>query len=293
VDGSHIRTLLLTFFFRQMPEIVERGHLYIAQPPLYKAKRGKKEIYLKDETALQEYLLAEGVEGMTLELPEIGKTLRGKQIIPTLRQIIAFNAHFERKVQKGINREVLRIFVEGKMQNGYGELDDLSPVAEKLKELEPRGTYQVFNDPPRILFTLGNIRARIDRSTLELLSSHEYRLLLQAYRQVENICKTQPAKVVTDDGREQNFGDRQELLDFFLDRARKGQYIQRYKGLGEMNPEQLWETTMDPEKRVLLQVKIEDAVEADEIFTVLMGDQVEPRREFIENNALNVSNLDI
>ncbi|GAB4164797.1 MAG: DNA topoisomerase (ATP-hydrolyzing) subunit B [Geothermobacteraceae bacterium] len=293
VDGSHIRTLLLTFFFRQMPEIVERGHLYIAQPPLYKAKRGKKEIYLKDETSLQEYLLAEGVEGMTLELPEIGKTLRGKQIIPTLRQIIAFNAQFERKVQKGINRELLRIFVEGKMQNGYGELDDLTPVADKLKELEPRGDYQVLSDPPRILFTLGNVRARLDRSTLELLSSHEYRLLLQAYKQVENICKDQSASVTTEDGREESFDSRQELLDFFLDRARKGQYIQRYKGLGEMNPEQLWETTMDPEKRVLLQVKIEDAVEADEIFTVLMGDQVEPRREFIETNALNVSNLDI
>ncbi|RMF44889.1 MAG: DNA topoisomerase (ATP-hydrolyzing) subunit B [Deltaproteobacteria bacterium] len=293
VDGSHIRTLLLTFFFRQMPEIVERGHLYIAQPPLYKAKRGKKEIYLKDETSLQEYLLAEGVEGMTLELPEIGKTLRGKQIIPTLRQIIAFNAQFERKVQKGINREVLRIFVEGKMQNGYGEMDDLTPVADKLRELEPRGDYQVLSEPPRILFTLGNVRARIDRSTLELLSSHEYRLLLQAYKQVENICKDQPASVTTEDGREESFDSRQELLDFFLDRARKGQYIQRYKGLGEMNPEQLWETTMDPEKRVLLQVKIEDAVEADEIFTVLMGDQVEPRREFIETNALNVSNLDI
>ncbi|WP_148896317.1 DNA topoisomerase (ATP-hydrolyzing) subunit B [Geothermobacter ehrlichii] len=293
VDGSHIRTLLLTFFFRQMPEIVERGHLYIAQPPLYKVKRGKKEIYLKDEMALQEYLLAEGVEGVSLELPEMGKTLRGKQIIPTLRQIISFNAQFERKVQKGINREVLRIFVEGKMQNGYGDLDDLTPVAEQLRQLEPRGEYQVFDEPPRILFSLGNVRARIDRSTLELLSSHEYKLLLQAYRQVENICHRQEANVTLDDGREETFDNRQDLLNFFLDRARKGQYIQRYKGLGEMNPEQLWETTMDPEKRVLLQVKVEDAVEADEIFTVLMGDQVEPRREFIENNALNVSNLDI
>jgi len=293
VDGSHIRTLLLTFFFRQMPEIVERGHLYIAQPPLYKVKRGKKEIYLKDEMALQEYLLAEGVEGVSLELPETGKTLRGKQIIPTLRQIISFNAQFERKVQKGINREVLRIFVEGKMQNGYGDLDDLTPVAEQLRQLEPRGEYQVFDEPPRILFSLGNVRARIDRSTLELLSSHEYKLLLQAYRQVENICHRQEARVILDDGRQETFSDRQELLNFFLDRARRGQYIQRYKGLGEMNPEQLWETTMDPEKRVLLQVKVEDAVEADEIFTVLMGDQVEPRREFIENNALNVSNLDV
>jgi DNA gyrase subunit B len=159
--------------------------------------------------------------------------------------------------------------------------------------VEPKAEYEVLEDPARILFTLGNIRARIDRGVLEALSSHEYKLLLQAYRLVEDICKGEEAVISAEGKEETRVGDRQELLDFFINRAKKGQYIQRYKGLGEMNPEQLWETTMDPEKRVLLQVKIEDAVEADEIFTVLMGDQVEPRREFIENNALNVSNLDV
>jgi len=293
VDGSHIRTLLLTFFYRQMSALVERGHLYIAQPPLYKAKRGKKEIYLKDEAALLDYLLDEGVEGMSVQMEKSGKTLRGKQIIPTLRNIIEYNEHFEKMVHKGVNTEVLRVFVEGKIQNGFADMVDLSPLAAKLQAVEPRASFEVFAEPSRILFTLGNIRARIDQSVLDALASHEYKLLLQAYRQVEEICQGEKAFIASEGKEESTVANRQELLQFFIDRAKKGQYIQRYKGLGEMNPEQLWETTMDPEKRVLLQVKIEDAVEADEIFTVLMGDQVEPRREFIENNALNVSNLDI
>ena len=293
VDGSHIRTLLLTFFYRQMHELIERGHLYIAQPPLYKAKRGKKEIYLKDEAALLEYLLSEGVEGISVQMEHSGKVIRGKQIIPTLRNIIDFNNLFDKLAHKGVNREVLKIFVNGKVQNGFGDMVDLAPLAAKLKAVEPRAEFQVLQDPARILFTLGNVRARIDQGVLEILSSHEYKLLLQAYRLVEDICQGERAFIASEGKEEGIVGDRQELLDFFFERAKKGQYIQRYKGLGEMNPEQLWETTMDPDKRVLLQVKIEDAVEADEIFTVLMGDQVEPRREFIERNALNVSNLDI
>jgi DNA gyrase subunit B len=293
VDGSHIRTLLLTFFFRQMPELVERGNLYIAQPPLYKIKRGKKEIYLKDEPSLLEYLLAEGVEGMSVQMEKSGKVMRGKQIIPTLRNIIYYNTQFEKMVHKGVNAEVLKVFVHGKIQNGFADMADLQPLADKLKAVEPRANFQVLGEPARILFNLGNVRARIDQTILEHLSSHEYKLLLQAYRLVEDICLTEKALASSEGKEDVVFDDRQELLTFFLDRAKKGQYIQRYKGLGEMNPDQLWETTMDPEKRVLLQVKIEDAVEADEIFTVLMGDQVEPRREFIENNALNVSNLDV
>ncbi|WP_305041449.1 DNA topoisomerase (ATP-hydrolyzing) subunit B [Geoalkalibacter sp.] len=293
VDGSHIRTLLLTFFFRQMPELVERGHLYIAQPPLYKVKRGKKEIYRKDDAELLEYLLDEGTEGATVQMEKTGKVLRGKQIIPTLRNIIDFNNLFEKLVHKGLNRELLRIFVTGKIQNGFADMLDLTPLADKLKAVEPRATYQALQDPPRIFFTLGNLRARLDQGGLEILSSPEYKLLLQAYRKVEEICLDEKAFISYENKEVTEISDRQDLLTHFLDRAKKGQYIQRYKGLGEMNPEQLWETTMDPDKRVLLQVKIEDAVEADEIFTVLMGDQVEPRRDFIEKNALNVSNLDI
>lgn len=293
VDGSHIRTLLLTFFFRQMPEIVERGHLYIAQPPLYKAKRGKREIYLKDDDALLDYLLETGTDGVALEMEKGKKILRGKQIIPTLRNIIEFNKHFEKIVNRGVPGEILKIFVKGKIKNGYADKANLEPLAEQLREQEPNAKYQVFEDPDRILITFGNLHARIDRQTVEILSSHEYKLLLQSYKQVEDICLNDSAFIVSEGKEDVEIANRQELLDTFIARAKKGQYIQRYKGLGEMNPDQLWETTMDPEKRILLQVTIEDAVRADEIFTVLMGDQVEPRREFIEMNALNVSNLDV
>jgi DNA gyrase subunit B len=293
VDGSHIRTLLLTFFFRQMPELVERGHLYIAQPPLYKAKRGKKELYLKDEEALREYLLDEGVEGMTVKMEKSGKLLRGKQIIPTLRNILDYNEHFSKMVHKGINAEVLKVFVSGKLQNGFADLIELEPLAAKLREIEPDVEFEVFNDPPRILYKKGSLRSYIDQKVLESLSMYEYKLLLQSYKQVEEICLNENALISKDGQEEMVVSDRQDLLNYFFARAKKGQYIQRYKGLGEMNPDQLWETTMDPEKRVLLQVKIEDTIEAEQIFTVLMGDQVEPRREFIENNALNVSNLDV
>ena len=292
VDGSHIRTLLLTFFFRQMPEIIERGHLYIAQPPLYKVKKGRKEIYLKDDDALLDYLLDAGTDGYAVEL-DGGKTLRGKQIIPTLRNIIEYNQHFDKIVNRGIPGEVLKMFVAGKIRNGFADDESLEPLAEQLRALDNGAKFEVMTDPDRILVTYGNLHARIDRQTVEVLSSQEYKLLLQSYKQVEDICQTGPAYLVAEGKDNEEIKDRQELLDSFLAKAKKGQYIQRYKGLGEMNPDQLWETTMDAEKRVLLQVTIEDAVRADEIFTVLMGDQVEPRREFIEMNALNVVNLDV
>ncbi len=293
VDGSHIRTLLLTFFFRQMPELIERGFLYIAQPPLYKAKKGKQEIYLKDEDALLEHLLNIGVDSMTVQMEKRDKVLRGKQIIPTLRHIIEYNRLFDKIVNKGVNSEVLRIFVEGRVSNGFSDLLDLQPLVETLRSVEPKATFELLQDPQRILFTFGNVRSRIDKQVLETLSSHEYHLLLQAHRLVADICSDEKAFISIEGEEEATVDNRQDLLNYFLARARKGIYIQRYKGLGEMNPDQLWETTMDPDKRILLQVKIEDAVEANEIFTVLMGDQVEPRREFIENNALNVANLDV
>jgi DNA gyrase subunit B len=293
VDGSHIRTLLLTFFFRQMPEIVERGHLYIAQPPLYKVKRGKKEIYLKDDSTLLDCLLDTGTEGVALEMEGGKKTVRGKQIIPMLKNIIDFNQHFEKVVNRGIPAQLLKIFLDGKIRNGFADKSSLDPLADQLRLLEPGARFEVMENPDRILVKLGNLHARIDRQMVEILSTHEYKLLLQAYRQVEDICSKQSVSLSVDGKEEQEVNDRQELLSAILSRAKKGQYIQRYKGLGEMNPDQLWETTMNAEKRILLQVTIEDAVRADEIFTVLMGDQVEPRREFIEMNALNVANLDV
>jgi len=236
VDGSHIRTLLLTFFFRQMPEIVERGHLYIAQPPLYKVKRGKKEIYLKDDEALLDYLLDTGTDGITLSMDEGKKILRGKQIIPTLRNIIEFNKYFDKIVNRGVPSEVLRMFLRGKVRNGFADKANLEPLAERLREIEPQVKFTVMADPDRILVSYGNLHARIDRHIVEILSSHEYKLLLQSFKQVEEICLNGPALLLEEGKKDLLVEDRKDLMETFLTRAKKGQYIQRYKGLGEMNP---------------------------------------------------------
>jgi DNA gyrase subunit B len=292
VDGSHILTLLLTFFFRQMVELVERGYLYIAQPPLYKIKRGRKEQYLKNEAALQNYLLEEGTEEMTLALENGERTLRGKQIIPALRQVIDFRLVFDKVVRKGINEELLRMLIAVNARTGFEELTDLIPHFERIKALRGEG-FEFDVTENRATVKIGNLRVRLDRHSLNVLTSYEYTLLFENSKKMRQTLGEGTAVVSTEGKDLLTSADPDEILSFFLETAKKGLYIQRYKGLGEMNPEQLWETTMHPDNRLLLQVKIEDMVEAEQIFTVLMGDQVEPRREFIELNALNVSNLDI
>jgi DNA gyrase subunit B len=291
VDGSHILTLLLTFFFRQMTELVERGYLYIAQPPLYKIKRGKKEQYLKNEAALQNYLLEEGTEEMVLTLTGTDRTYRGKQIIPILKHLIEHQSLFSKVVKKGINEELLRLFLACGVKNGFEEVKDLEPYLVKMKELTPETDFLLKED--KVIFKLGNLRTQIDQQTITLLASHEYGLLTASYNRTGELLGRGEAVVASEEKQLLATASPERLLAFFFETAKKGLYIQRYKGLGEMNPDQLWETTMQPENRILLQVKIEDVIEAEEIFTVLMGDQVEPRREFIEQNALNVSNLDI
>jgi len=292
VDGSHILTLLLTFFFRQMPQIVERGHLYIAQPPLYKVKRGKKELYLRNEAAMQNYLLEEGTEDMTLFLEDGSKSYTGKQIIPLLRQLVEYRALLDKFVRKGINEDLVRVLLRLGIRGGIEDLEGLAPRLTNIAEVYKGADATVMPDG-RIIVRLDNLRIALDGHTVDLLGSYEYGLLADSFRKVRDIFGSGRA-VVSCEGKElfsTTIG--LELLSFFMESAKKGLNIQRYKGLGEMNPDQLWETTMEPTNRTLLQVKIEDAVEADNVFTVLMGDQVEPRREFIEQNALNVSNLDI
>ena len=292
VDGSHILTLLLTFFFRQMPEIVERGHLYIAQPPLYKVKRGRKELYLRNEASLQTYLLEEGTEDMLLFLENGEKSYTGKQIIPILKQLVEFRALLDKVVRKGINEELVRVLLRLRVKPGIEEMGQLVPFLANLPRVYAGADFNPLDDG-RVIVRLGNLRIALDQHTLDLIGSYEYGLLSESHRKVREVFGDGRA-VVSSEGSElfaTTIG--LELLSFFMDAAKKGLGIQRYKGLGEMNPEQLWETTMDPGNRTLLQVKIEDAVEADTIFTILMGDQVEPRRDFIEQNALNVSNLDI
>jgi DNA gyrase subunit B len=292
VDGSHILTLLLTFFFRQMPEVVERGHLYIAQPPLYKVKRGRKELYLRNEAAMQAYLLEEGTEDMLLFLESGEKTYSGKQIIPILKQLVEYRTILDKVVRKGINEELIRVFLRLGVKGGIEDMEQLVPFLTNISRVYDGGDFSPLDDG-RVIVRLGNLRIAQDQHTLDLIGSYEYGLLVESYRKVRDIFGDGRA-VVSSEGKElfaTTIG--LDLLSFFMDSAKKGLSIQRYKGLGEMNPEQLWETTMEPVNRTLLQVKIEDAIEADTIFTILMGDQVEPRRDFIEQNALNVSNLDI
>ncbi len=293
VDGSHILTLLLTFFYRNMRELIERGHLYVAQPPLYKVKRGKKEMYLRNEHAMQNFLLEEGAEDILLRLEKGERVYTGKQIIPVIKQFIENRAIFDKVVKKGIAGDLLSIIVRANVPTGIEELSGMSEYLEPMKSLSPGSEYQIEED--RISFRIGNIRATIDQQTLSVLSSHEYELLVENYRRVVETMADGRAFIELRDGGKPllESSNHEEILAFFMEQSKKGLTIQRYKGLGEMNPEQLWETTMSPENRLLLQVKIEDAVGSDEIFTILMGDQVEPRRDFIEQNALNVVNLDI
>jgi len=284
VDGSHILTLLLTFFFRQMSQIVERGHLYIAQPPLYKVKRGRKELYLRNEAAMQNYLLEEGTEETTLLLEESGKSYTGKQIIPLLKQMVDYRTLLDKVVRKGLNEEVVRLCLRLGIRQEIEDLEGLHPYLQGLGAACPGAEYSVLDDH-RIILRLGNLRYALDQHALNIITSYEYGLLRESHRKVREIFGAGRA-VVSSDGKELfSTAVGLDLLGFYMDTAKKG--------LWEMNPEQLWETTMEPTNRTLLQVKIEDVVEADNVFTVLMGDQVEPRREFIEQNALNVSNLDI
>jgi DNA gyrase subunit B len=292
VDGQHILTLLLTFFYRNMRELIERGHLYIAQPPLYKVKRGKKEQYLRDEHAMQEFLLEEGSEELTLRLEKGDRTYSSKQIIPVIKQFIENRAIFNKVVKKGISPELLSIVIRSNVPSGIEELSQVVPYLEAMKSLAAGSEYDI--EEHRIAFRIGNIRSIIDHQTMAVLSTREYELLVDNHRRIVETMADGRAFVEQEGGKVlYETTNHQDLLGFFLENAKKGLTIQRYKGLGEMNPEQLWETTMNPENRVLLQVKIEDVVESDEIFTILMGDQVEPRRDFIEKNALNVVNLDI
>jgi DNA gyrase subunit B len=292
VDGQHILTLLLTFFYRNMRELIERGHLYIAQPPLYKVKRGKREQYLRDEHAMQEFLLEEGSEELILRLEKGDRTYNGKQIIPVIKQFIENRAIFNKVVKKGISPDLLSIVIRSNVPSGIEEISQFLPHLEAMKSLANGSEYEV--EEHRISFRIGNIRSIIDQQTLSVLSTREYELLVDNHRRIVETMADGRAFVEQEGGKVLfETTNHQDLLGFFLENAKKGLAIQRYKGLGEMNPEQLWETTMNPENRVLLQVKIEDVVESDEIFTILMGDQVEPRRDFIEKNALNVVNLDI
>jgi DNA gyrase subunit B len=309
VDGSHIRTLLLTFFYRQMPQLIDKGYLYIAQPPLYKMKKGKKFRYLQDNEALSRHLIELGTDNVVLAMKGGNAQLSGE----TLRSLFKDLARF-RRLLENIGHRVDPLVVEALVTATDLEVEDLADretvdaAIEALKayvhakrpgELEVTVEQDEEHDRHRIIIEThdgGSRRATV--LDFDFLSAGSVSELRQIYKGIRALGEPPFLLTVLDKdglpaGEPSEVPDVEALWATIDARARKGLTIQRYKGLGEMNPEELWETTMDPETRTFLQVRIDDAVEAEELFSVLMGDQVEPRRAFIESNALNVTNLDI
>ncbi len=304
VDGSHIRTLLLTFFYRQMRELVDRGHVYIAQPPLYKVKKGKQERYVKDDKELNAYLLQLAIEGAQLQLDEEAPPISDLALENLARHYLTILAIFER-LQQHIPAEILAELVDLPAVDETMLLDEKAMsrwgniLVERLNaKSESAVSYSVSvkSDEDSNQFglvfdkRLHGITSSSELSA-EFFTGADYQPIASFVEQAGDIFGEQ--SYVNRGERRQAVSRFSEAYDWLMREARKGLNIQRYKGLGEMNPDQLWETTMDPENRRLLKVRIEDAIAADEVFTTLMGDQVEPRRDFIESNALNVSNLDV
>jgi len=304
VDGSHIRTLLLTFFYRQMRELVNRGHVYIAQPPLYKVKKGKQERYVKDDKELNAYLLQLAIEGAQLHLSDESPPISDLALEGLARQYITILAIFDRLGQH-ILPEVLKLLVNMPVVDEAMLLDEaaMSQWGEQLVKRLNQGSeasvsysMSVKGDDDSNRFGLMIAKRLHGLTTSRLLSSDffigaDYQQIVQFVQQAGDLFGED--SYVRRGERSQPVSKFSDAYNWLMGEARKGLNIQRYKGLGEMNPDQLWETTMDPENRRLLKVRIEDAIAADEVFTTLMGDQVEPRREFIEANALNVNNLDV
>ena len=296
VDGAHIRTLLLTFFYRQMPELVEAGHLFVAQPPLYKVSRGKSEVYLKDQGALDDYLVQQGIDGAVLRLGS-GAEMAGQDLARVveearqLRRVLeAFPTHYPRHILE--QAAIAGAFVPGAVDANLQGIAD--QVAERLNQIaleyERGWTGRITQDHGIRLSRI--LRGVEEMRTLDgpMLRSGEARKAGSFTESLKEVYGSTATLVRKD--RSLAIHGPLDLMDAILKEGEKGLTLQRYKGLGEMNPDQLWETTLDPDARTLLQVKIEDAAEADDLFTKLMGDVVEPRREFIQSNALSVENLD-
>ena len=296
VDGAHIRTLLLTFFYRQMTELVERGHIYIAQPPLYKVKQGKDERYLKDQQELDQYLLNSALKGAELDTKTNAGVLTGAPLTEIAKQMVLTEAVI-RRIAALYDESVLRAIQD------VGAIDlsteaNANKVAEQLRPIlgavgsEVLVAFDAETNTYRLevnKYVHGNLQCCVIDA--EFLSSGDYRQINKVSAMLHGLVGE--GALVKRNDKEQQISTFKQALDWLLAEARNTLNIQRYKGLGEMNPSQLWETTMDPQVRRLLKVQIDDAIAADEIFTTLMGDNVEPRRAFIESNALGASNLDI
>jgi DNA gyrase subunit B len=303
VDGSHIRTLLLTFFYRQIPELITNGHIYIAQPPLYKVKRGKTEIYVKDDSALNAMLLASALDGAGLHINNAAPALSGPGLEGLARQYMEVQAIIRRWARRYDERLLEQLIYMQKVtaaefDRGDWMRDWTRDLAQQLNGLSdsPR-SYRVEyrhvdNHPARVTVSKTEHGSVTEKALpKEFFESAEYKRIIELGKTLAGMIGE--GAFVTRGDAKVDVSTFKQVMTWLLDQARKGQTIQRYKGLGEMNPDQLRETTLNPGSRRLLQVRIEDILASDEIFTTLMGDQVEPRREFIEKNALSVSNLDV
>ncbi|HYP27109.1 MAG TPA: DNA topoisomerase (ATP-hydrolyzing) subunit B [Blastocatellia bacterium] len=306
VDGSHIRTLLLTFFYRQMPELIDHGHVYIAQPPLFKVKKGKSEQYMRDEKELSKFLMRKATENVTVTIQATKVEFKGAELRKMLEKLAELDTYMDKLERRLHDRKLVETAInafagpEGviqqrdgtKLHEVFGREKLLQRVAAALEaagyqtELDADEEHGVFEIV--IARTRGNGRVIID---WELATHVEFQKAVQLYGDLQDLSR--PPFVISENGNNTIVDSRSALLEHVMTAAKKDIHIQRYKGLGEMNPEQLWETTLQPEKRTILNVQVNDAVETDEMFTVLMGDAVEPRRRFIEDNALDVKNLDI
>ena len=297
VDGAHIRTLLLTFFYRQMPELIEKGYLYIAQPPLYKVKRSRKETYLKDDHELEEYLIESALESLRFELHD-GEVMTGEDLKVLLKSSRKAKTWLQTLGRSSNAADVFgQVFLEGGFNEDEHEKDDfptrLAARLDSISDVHEKGwkVERVENGGFELVRVLRGVEKRIPLN-IDMLESMEAKRLAKMYSEMhEFFAKT--GKLYDGDEMVSKVRGPADLFDAMMKVARKGFSIQRYKGLGEMNPDQLWETTLDPEVRSLLQVKVDSDESAENIFSTLMGDVVEPRREFIQDHALEVSNLDV
>ncbi len=304
VDGSHIRTLLLTFFYRQMPEIIERGYIYIAQPPLYKVKKGKQERYVKDEESLTEYLTSLALDNSGLYVNADAPAISGEHLESLVRQyrrVWKNNERLSRRYPISLLSQMVyqRCLSVDELKEPTGLKQWAEELIEPVNAELPSGNYysvEVEKHEERDLyFPVFTLRQHgVDTSfkfESDFFASNDYKDICSLYDNLNNLIEE--GAYVKRGEKVKSVNSFEEALNWLMSESRRGLYIQRYKGLGEMNPDQLWETTMDPETRRMLRVTIEDAIACDQLFTTLMGDQVEPRRNFIEDNALNVENLDV
>jgi len=301
VDGSHIRTLLLTFFFRQMPELIEKGHLYIAQPPLYRIKKGRKEFYLQDDSAFEAFVFNSGAEGLEVGGAGAKLKLKGQELENFLKSVSELSALSD-KLESDSHRKLIASafaaqpgFSEETLKNKKELEQVLAEVKVWLESYEIGIEFQepVFRDDAVEVSFEQNGETFTHVINSKLVNKIEFRNLQKQFQKTA-IAGKAPFTVKTAKKEEPDtYGNIFDLRQNIIEKGRTGLTITRFKGLGEMNPDQLWETTLDPETRSMLQVRVDDVVEADGLFTLLMGDNVEPRRDFIEQNALNVKNLDI